>query len=93
MSKADDLGAWDDQTLQFYHREAPLYGASSKSGSSRWLDGFMRGLSPGSRILELGCGNGRDAEVLLDHGFEVDATDGIWANASLLHVPIRARTH
>jgi len=91
----------------------------------RWLDDFMLGLSTGSRVLELGCGNGRDAEVLLAHGFDVDATDGspgmvaeakrrigsavrlmrfdelssitaydgIWANASLLHLPTGKLAH
>lgn len=125
MSTADDINAWDDQTLQFYHREAQRYAARSKSSSSRWLDGFMLGLSPGSRVLDLGCGNGRDAAVLLAHGFDVDATDGspgmvaeatrrigsvvrlmrfdelssiaaydgIWANASLLHVPTGKLAH
>jgi SAM-dependent methyltransferase len=115
----DPLPVWDQATLSFYSHEAPAYVAKSKASPSRWLTDFMQRLPTGGRILELGCGSGRDAEALLAHGFEVDATDGtpavaaeaerrlghpvhimrfdelsavnaydgIWANASLLHVP------
>jgi SAM-dependent methyltransferase len=115
----DPVAAWDQATLTFYGHEAPAYVAKSKAGASRWLGDFMQALPARARILELGCGSGRDAEALLARGFEVDATDGtptiaavaeqrlgrpvrimrfdelsavdaydgIWANASLLHVP------
>ena len=111
--------ARDQATLDFYEKEAPAYVVSGKGGVSRWLDDFARALPAGARILELGCGGGRDAEALLAQGFDVDATDGapamaakaqerlgrpvkvmrfdelsdvgtydgVWANASLLHVP------
>jgi len=32
---------------------------------------------PGSRLLELGCGSGRDAAFMLANGFDVIATDGV----------------
>lgn len=111
--------ARDQATLDFYEKEAPVYVASGKGGVSARLDDFARALPDGARILELGCGGGRDAEALLARGFDVDATDGtpamaakaaerlgrpvrvmrfdelsdvstydgVWANASLLHVP------
>lgn len=77
-------------------------------------------LLPGNRILDLGCGPGRDAEVFVERGHQVTGIDlspqmieiarsrvtaqfhvmdmesldfppshfdGIWASASLLHVP------
>ena len=79
---------------------------------------FIEALSPGSRILDAGCGSGRDALAFKQLGFEVtdfdgsgemvrmasahaglevlqltfdevawrEAFEGIWANASLLHV-------
>ena len=74
--EADAVLASDQATLAFYAREAPVYSASGKAGISRWLDGFMQLLPTGARILELGCGGGRDAEALLAHGFEVHPTDG-----------------
>lgn len=41
-----------------------------------WLDRHLSSLAPpGSRILELGCGPGRDAARLAGEGFEVVATD------------------
>ena len=96
--------------------------ASGRDGASRHLDAFLDLLSPGARILELGCGGGRDAAAMLARGFAVDPTegvaeiarqaearlgcavrvmrfdqldaveayDGIWCHASLLHVPIGA---
>lgn len=80
---------------------------------------FLRGLSLGSRILDMGCGSGRDALYFHNKGYRVDAFDaslemvnlashatglrinlstfqtykvvhtfdGIWACASLLHLP------
>lgn len=77
-------------------------------------------LLPGNRILDLGCGPGRDAKVFVEQGFQVTGVDlslqmiemarsrvaaqfhvmdmenldfppnsfhGVWASASLLHVP------
>jgi SAM-dependent methyltransferase len=82
---------------------------------------FVEALPPGGRVLDAGCGSGRDALAFRRLGFEVtafdgspamvakasahtglpvlrldfaevawrEAFDGIWANASLLHVPRR----
>ena len=66
----------DPATLNFYAAEAPVYAASGPGGTSRRLAGFLARLGPGARILELGCGGGRDAAAMLAAGFEVDATDG-----------------
>ena len=38
--------------------------------------GFARRLPEGGRILELGCGSGRDSLAFLKAGFGVDAVDG-----------------
>lgn len=119
-NRSDAPLLFDQATLDFYDEEAPIYVASGTGGASRWLPDFMNMLPTGARILELGCGGGRDAEVLLANGFEVVPTDGVaaiaakaeerlgrpvkvmrfdelsesrafdavWANASLLHVPL-----
>lgn len=78
----DASNAYDQATLNFYADEAPVYVASGKGGVSRWLDSFAQALPVGARILELGCGGGRDAEALLARGFDVDATDGTLAMAA-----------
>ena len=37
---------------------------------------FLSYLKPGARILDFGCGSGRDTKYFLDRGFEADAADG-----------------
>lgn len=74
--------AYDPATLRFYEREAPEYVASGKGGISRWLPAFLDALPRGAKILELGCGGGRDAEAMLARGFDVDPTDGTPAMAA-----------
>ncbi|AOM83080.1 class I SAM-dependent DNA methyltransferase [Salisediminibacterium beveridgei] len=81
---------------------------------------FLKYLKPGARILDLGCGSGRDSLAFMNSGYHVTAMDGseemckiasaktglsiehrlfhqlsekerfdgIWACASLLHVPM-----
>lgn len=39
-------------------------------------DKFLAQLAPGARILDFGCGSGRDAKYFLERGFAVQATDG-----------------
>ena len=73
----------DAATLAFYEAEAPVYGASGAQGASGHLPRFLAALSPGARILELGCGGGRDAEAMIAAGCDVDATDGCAALAEL----------
>lgn len=63
-------------TLAYYERAAPHYTASTAQMHVRFLDPFLDLLEPGSRILELGCGCGRDAARMAQRGFAVDATDG-----------------
>ena len=68
-------GAHDPETLAFYEREAQAY-AGQAGEPSRHLAPFLDRLRPAARILELGCGSGRDAAVMIARGFEVEATDG-----------------
>ena len=65
----------DRETIAFYQREAPYYTDSGSQGPSRHLDTFLDRLDPGARVLELGCGGGRDAAHMVSRGFEVDPTD------------------
>ena len=66
----------DPATLAFYEDRAPFYTASTTQDRHRHLDPFLDRLTPGARILELGCGAGRDAAHMRQRGFHVDATDG-----------------
>jgi SAM-dependent methyltransferase len=88
-------------------------------GVSKALGAFLALMPAGGRVLDLGCGTGRDTQAILEAGFDVTAVDGsaamaaeaekrvgrpvtvmlfeelafeacfdgIWASASLLHVP------
>lgn len=71
------MSAFDQTTLRFYAREAPDYTSSGVDGTNRHLAGFLDRLTPGSSILELGCGAGRDAALMIERGFAVEPTDGV----------------
>ena len=73
---------FDEQTLDFYSTEAPIYVAGGAGGISRFLHEFLDLLDSGSLILELGCGGGRDSEAMIQRGFAVDPTDGVVAIAA-----------
>jgi SAM-dependent methyltransferase len=64
----------DDETLQFYRRNAQAYAERAKSPTR--LPGFLALLPPGGSILELGCGGGDHCAKMLAAGFTVRATDG-----------------
>lgn len=107
-------------TLAYYERCAEDYVAQTQAADMRALhEAFLARVAPGGRILDLGCGSGRDSKAFLARGYEVVAVDGaqalcaraaaylgqevvcarfedyqpegsfdgIWACASLLHLP------
>ena len=65
----------DDDTLQFYRRNAEAYAGWAKAPSTR-LIGFLAMLPEAGSILELGCGAGNHSKEMLARGFKVRATDG-----------------
>ena len=109
-----------NSTLEYYdHNAEQFFKTTADVDFTGTQDRFLRCLEPGSRILDLGCGSGRDARYFLEKGYQVDATDGsaeicrlaseytgipvkqmlfseldavseydgIWACASILHLP------
>lgn len=66
----------DDPTLRFYADNAATYAEHAKTPTGERLTAFLAQVPAGGKILELGCGNGRDAAHMLSLGFDVDATDG-----------------
>jgi SAM-dependent methyltransferase len=68
--------AHDPATLAFYDREAPVYAHRGRAERNPRLEAFLRRLSPGAKVLELGCGGGHDASLMLAAGFDVTPTDG-----------------
>lgn len=51
----------------------------------KWLDVFLGGLNKDARILELGCGTGKDADYIDGLGYFVDRTDATQAFVFLQH--------
>jgi SAM-dependent methyltransferase len=66
----------DPDTIAFYQARAPHWVFHSGEAHSHQLDAFLDRLPPGSAVLELGCGGGRDADHIRKRGFIIDATDG-----------------
>jgi SAM-dependent methyltransferase len=108
------------RTLSFYENHArEFYASTANLKADNLYVPFLKELSPGSRILDAGCGSGRDAKAFKAKGFAVEAVDaspelarlasrligqtcqiasfqqidfrsefdGIWACASIIHVP------
>ena len=102
-----------DITLDYYNREADTFFENTVSVDfSQIQEMFLKHIKPGGRILDLGCGSGRDSRAFLERGYDVvpvdgsaelaklagayigrevivaeGTFDGIWACASLLHLP------
>ena len=122
----------DNRTINYYNKNAEVFFQDTACADMSYLyKRFLPLLPDGGRILDLGCGSGRDSRYFLKQGYQVTAIDGsaelcrlasqyigrevlcmdfgnlafenrfdgVWACASLLHVPrdsikdILARIH
>lgn len=64
-------------TLAYYNNNAADFFSNTVSVDMSVLyDRFLSVLSPGSLILDAGCGSGRDAKAFMQRGFRVAAFDG-----------------
>lgn len=110
----------DNRTLDYYNENAEAFFQNTACADMRHLyKRFLPLIPAGGRILDLGCGSGRDSRYFIEQGFQVTAADGsealcrlasryigqevlcmdfrdlafkncfdgVWACASLLHVP------
>ncbi|MEX3983945.1 class I SAM-dependent methyltransferase [Paraburkholderia sp. EG287A] len=67
----------NEQTLRFYEETASSYVEKTLTvDMSVAQDKFLRLVRPGGRVLDAGCGSGRDARAFMNQGFEVSAFDG-----------------
>ncbi|NDY71244.1 methyltransferase [Desulfobacter hydrogenophilus] len=67
----------DHSTLDYYNQNALKVAERYESADVTQLHDFLSSsLKPGGRLLELGCGSGRDAAFMVSQGFKVLATDG-----------------
>ena len=66
-----------DATLAYYAANAEAFASSTVSVEfTAMQERFVELLEPGARVLDLGCGSGRDAKRFAEAGFAVDAVDG-----------------
>jgi len=85
------------KTLNYYEESANELSARYESAR---LDHFYQALRqfflPGARLLEIGCGSGRDAAKIVGEGYQVEAVDGsenLLANALRLHPELDGHLH
>lgn len=66
-----------ETTLRYYDSNALSFAADTiDADMSSIQDDFLSLLHSGARILDLGCGTGRDSRYFLSRGFDVTACDG-----------------
>lgn len=65
----DSIGFYDENSESY---SKMTFGADMSDARNR----FIAYLRPGSRILDLGCGSGRDSSAFRDMGFDVTPVDG-----------------
>lgn len=86
----------DRSTVDHYNRNADAHAARYEQTEVGALRAVMRRcLTPGSRVLDIGCGSGRDAAFLLEQGHDVTAADAapeMIAAACTFHPELADRT-
>ncbi len=63
-------------TLKYYQDNAQtFFDGTVNVDMSSLYEAFIRHLAPGARVLDAGCGSGRDAKAFLEMGYQVKAFD------------------
>lgn len=66
-----------DPTLDYYEENARAFARSTREADmSLARQAFLSRIPAGGRILDFGCGSGRDTKAFLDLGYEAEAADG-----------------
>ena len=66
----------NDQTIQYYDEHAEAFVADTESADMQECrERFLRYLEPGQKILDAGCGSGRDVVAFKEAGYDVEAFD------------------
>lgn len=71
------MGAKEEVTIEYYNQNAARYLEDTVGVEFAEIqNAFLNLLQEGARILDFGCGSGRDALEFLKRGYQVEATDG-----------------
>ena len=66
-----------NETLTYYNQNADAFIAGTQSADmSEQYCFFLKHITPGGKLLDLGCGSGRDSAYFSALGFDVTAIDG-----------------
>ena len=66
-----------DKTIEYYNQNADMFVQGTRLVDFTVVqERFAKMLPVGSRILDFGCGSGRDTKYFLEKGYRVEATDG-----------------
>lgn len=71
-------------TLHYYQNHAQdFFDGTVNVNMTPLYEAFTRHLAPGARVLDAGCGSGRDAKAFHEMGYQVDAFDASSAMVKL----------
>lgn len=66
----------EDKTLEYYEQHAEeLFKDTVNADVSKLYEDFLGRLMSHGKILDLGCGSGRDSRYFIEKGYEVVAVD------------------
>lgn len=66
-----------DKTIEYYNQNADMFAQGTRLVDFTVVQKrFAKMLPIGSKILDFGCGSGRDTKYFLEKGYQVEATDG-----------------
>ena len=66
-----------DKTIEYYNQNSDMFAQGTRLVDFMVVQERFRKMLPvGSRILDFGCGSGRDTKYFLEKGYRVEATDG-----------------
>ena len=72
----DKYGTSIDETIEYYNQNTKIFIDSTKDVDMTSLyDAFEKIITPGGKILDLGCGSGRDSKYFSERGYDVVAID------------------
>lgn len=65
-----------NETLDYYNQNAEEFVQGTIAVDFKKTQDKFLAVLPGKKVLDFGCGSGRDTKYFLEEGLEVDATDG-----------------